>query len=56
MTVLGLLAAHGLSLLSGSGGYSLLSCMGFSLRWPLLLQSTDSRLMGFSNCIVWVSS
>ena len=25
-------------------------CVGFSLRWLLLLQSTGSSLMGFSSC------
>ena len=33
-----------------SGGYSLLWCTGFSLRWLLLLQSTGSRCVGFSSC------
>ena len=46
-------AAHGLSLVAASGGYSLLQCMGFSLWWLLLLQSTGSRHAGFSNCSVW---
>ena len=31
-------------------GYSLLWCMGFSLQWLLLLQSTSSRRTGFSSC------
>ena len=43
-------AAHGLSLVVASGGYSSLRCVGFSLRWLLLLQSTGSRHAGFSNC------
>ena len=43
-------AAHGLSLAVVSGGYSLLWCVGFSLRWFLLWQSTGSRHMGFSSC------
>ena len=43
-------AAHGLSLVAVSGGYSSLRCVGFSLRWLLLLQSTGSRCMGFSSC------
>ena len=30
--------------------YSLLWCMGFSLRWLLLLRSTGSRRAGFSSC------
>ena len=33
-----------------SGGYSSLWCMGFSLQWLLLLQSTGSRHAGFSSC------
>ena len=36
-------AAHGLSLVAASGGYSLLWCAGFSLRWFLLLRRTGSR-------------
>ena len=32
------------------GGHSLLWCVGFSLRWLLLLRSTGSRHTGFSNC------
>ena len=32
-----------LFLVASAGGYSLLSCTGFSLWWLLLLQSTDSR-------------
>ena len=43
-------AAHRLSLVSVSGGYSLLWCAGFSLRWFLLLRSTGSRHVGFSSC------
>ena len=43
-------AAHGLSLVAASRGYSLLRCAGFSLRWLLLLQSTGSRPAGFSSC------
>ena len=46
-------AAHGLSLVAASGGYSSLWCMGFSLRWLLLLWSTGSRCMGFSSCGLW---
>ena len=42
-------AARGLSLVAGSGGYSFLRCTGFSLRWLLLLRSTGSRHMGFSS-------
>ena len=42
-------AAHGLSLVVASGGYSSLWHAGFSLRWLLLLQSTGSRHVGFSS-------
>ena len=35
-----------LALVAVSGGYSLLQCTGFSLRWLLLLQSTGSRARG----------
>ena len=34
----------------GELGYSLLWCMGFSLRWLLLLWSTGSRRVGFGSC------
>ena len=44
------LLAREFSLVAESGGYSLLWCAGFSLRWLLLLQSTGSRPMGFSSC------
>ena len=43
-------AVHGCSLVAESGGYSSLRCSGFSLQWLLLLQSTGSRLEGFSGC------
>ena len=46
-------AARGLPLLVASGGYSLLWCAGFSLRWLLLLQSMGSRHTGFSRCGSW---
>ena len=39
-------AAHGLSLVAASGGYSSLWYAGFSLRWLLLLRSTGSRHVG----------
>ena len=39
-----------LSLVAVSGGYSSLRCMGFSLRWLLLLRNTGSRRAGFSSC------
>ena len=45
----------GFSLFVESGGYSLLRCAGFSLRWLLLLQSTGSRRAGFSSCGAWAS-
>ena len=44
------IAAHRLSLVAASGGYSLLWCVGFSLWWLLLLRSTGSRHMDFSCC------
>ena len=44
------IALPGLSLVSASGGYSLLWCMGFSLGWLLLGQSTVSGCTGFSSC------
>ena len=43
-------AAHRLSLVAAGGGYSLLRCAGFSLRWLLLLWSTGCRRAGFSSC------
>ena len=50
-------AAHGLSLVAASGGYSSLrhvgfsyQHVGFSLRWLLLLWSMGSRPAGFSSC------
>ena len=39
-------AAHGLSLVAASGGYSSLRCTGCSLQWLLLLRSTGSRCAG----------
>ena len=44
------IAARGLSLVGASGGYSSLRCVGFSLRWLLLLQSMGSRRTDFSSC------
>ena len=35
-----------LSLVAASGGHSSSRCMGLSLSWPLLLQSTSSRRTG----------
>ena len=49
---LGLRCCTGLSLVVSSGGYSLLWCIGFSLRWFLLLWSMGSRCMGLSSCVV----
>ena len=46
-------AVRRLSLVAASGGYSLLWCAGFSLRWLLLLHSTGSRCTGFSSCGTW---
>ena len=45
LTVLGLY-----SLVGASGSYCSLGCVGFSLRWPLLLRGTGSRHPGFSGC------
>ena len=44
------IAARRLSLVAMSRGYSLFQCVGFSLRWLLLLRSTGSRHAGFSSC------
>ena len=44
------LATCGLSLVGASGGYSSLRCVGFSLRWLLLLRSTGSRHAGVRSC------
>ena len=38
---------------ASSRGYCSLRCVGFSLRWLLLLQSMGSRRVGFSSCGVW---
>ena len=48
-----LVAARRLSLVVASGDYSSLWCVGFSLRWLLLLWSMDPRRAGFSGCGVW---
>ena len=45
LAVLGLCCTS-FSLVAGSGGYFPLKCMGFSLQWLLLLQSTGSRARG----------
>ena len=44
-----LCCARGFTLVSESGGYSSLRCVGL-LRWLLLLWSTGSRRAGFSSC------
>ena len=46
-------AVRGLSLVAVSRGCSSLRCTGFSLRWLLLLQNTDSRHAGFTSCGTW---
>ena len=46
-------AACGLSLVVGSGGYSSLWCTGFLLWGLLLLWSIGYRCMGFSSCGLW---
>ena len=56
MATLGLhCSVCGLSLVAVSGGSSSLWCVGFSLRWLLLLRSTGSRRAGFSSCSMWAS-
>ena len=50
--MLGLVAAHGLSLVAARGDYSSLWCAGFSPRWLLC---TGSRQAGFSSCGVRAS-
>ena len=47
--MLGLCSAHGLSLVVGDGGSSLLWCVCFSLWGLLFLQRTGFRLRGFSS-------
>ena len=53
LAVLGLRCCSGFSLVVASGGYSLLRCAGFSLRWLLLLWSMGSKQVGFSSCGSW---
>ena len=53
LAVLDLGGSWGLSLVAVSRGYSLLWCMGFLLRWLLLLQSMASMHADFSSCSVW---
>ena len=43
-------AVCGFSLVAARGGYPLLRCAGFSLRWLLLLRSTGSRHTACSSC------
>ena len=43
LAVLGLHCCTGFSLVAASGGYSSWRCVGFSLWWLLLLQTTGSR-------------
>ena len=47
LVVLGLPCCVGFSLGTASWGYSLLPCVGFSVRWRLLLWSTCSRHSDF---------
>ena len=53
IAALGLCCCRGLSLVAASGGYSSLWCVGFSLRWPLLLWIMGSTHTGFSSCSTW---
>ena len=46
-------AACRLSLVVASRGYPSLQCVGFSLRWLLLLRSMGSRCKSFSSCGLW---
>ena len=49
-------ALRGFSLVVASGIFSSLWCMGFSLRWLLLLWGIGSRHTGFSSCSRLLSS
>ena len=51
--MLSLYCCLGFSLVAVSKGSFLLWCSGFSLQWLLLLWSSGSRHMGFSNCCAW---
>ena len=53
LAMLGLHCFVRLFLVVMSRDYSLFWCVGFSLWWLLLLQSTGSRHTGFSNCGIW---
>ena len=46
-------AAHSLSLIAASRGYSSLQCVGFLLQWLLFWWSMGSRHLGFSKCGAW---
>ena len=50
LTALGLRCWAWASLVVASGGYPTLRCVGFSLWWLLLQQSTGFRRAGFSSC------
>ena len=50
LAVLGLHFCSGFSLVVVSGSTLYLKCLGVSLQWLLLLQSTGSRNVGFSSC------
>ena len=50
LAMMGLLAARRLPLVVASGGFSLLSCVGFSLWWLLSLWSSGSGCTDFSSC------
>ena len=52
LAVLSLVAARALSS-CGEWGYFSVQCMGFSLRWLLLLWSTGSRYTVFSSYGSW---
>ena len=51
--MLGLGCCEGFSLVVESRCYSLSSCMGFSVQWLILWQSTGSRHTGISRCSTW---
>ena len=51
---LGLHCCSGFSLVAAGRGHPLV--VGFSLRWPLLLQSMGSRRVGFSRCSTWTQA
>ena len=51
LAMLGLHCFVRLFLVVMSRDYSLFWCVGFSLWWLLLLQSTGSRHTGFSSCV-----